>query len=640
MFTMNTRTVKAFPALLRGLRDLPDLRDGGRVVLLLSLCAGCTAPPPERAAAAQARHLVLITIDTLRADRVGAYGYERARTPRIDALAARGVRFDHAYAAAPITLPSHASLMTGRYPPGHGARHNGIRVDAAVPSLAKTLSGAGFTTGAFVSAFPLDRRFGLNAGFAEYSDRMPRGARGRLENERPGRKTVDDAVAWLATARGSGRRVFLWVHLFEPHAPYGQAGSGRPVAARYDDEIAESDVQVGRVLDALGPDAASAVIVVASDHGEAFGEHGEISHSLFVYDTTLRVPLVIAGPGVPARSVGAPVSLVDVAPTVLPLLGLARFDSDGVDLARAFGGAELPARDLYAESFAPLLDFGWSPLRSLRANGFKYIDAPRAELYDTARDPGETADLSASDVPRTAGLRDRVGRYSPATLESDRSAPVDRDALGRLQALGYASSGGRAQEGTRPDPKDRRAIAARLSEVFSGELEGPALEAALRRILADDPKNPQANLRLGYVLIESNRCAEAIPFLKTAIAAHVPTADAHLGLGRCQAAAGRSGEEYVTLLDAERAEPDNPVVFANIGIVLSDMGRHADSITAFQRALTLDPDFHEARFNLARAYARAGQRADAAREAQDLLTRLPAGAPQRAEVQRLLDAVR
>ena len=609
-------------------------------MLLLLMCTGCTAPRPEPAAAAQARHLILITIDTLRADRVGAYGYARARTPRIDALAARGIRFEHAFAAAPITLPSHASLMTGRYPPGHGARHNGIRVDSAVPTLAKTLSAAGFATGAFVSAFPLDRRFGLNAGFAEYGDRMPRGTRGRLENERPGRDTVNDALAWLTATRGAGPRMFVWVHLFEPHAPYGQAGSGRPVADRYDDEIAESDLQIGRILDALGTDASSSVIVVASDHGEAFGEHGEVSHSLFVYDTTLQVPLVIAGPGVPARSVATPVSLVDVAPTVLPLLGLAQFDSDGIDLSRTFAGASLPARDLYAESFAPLLDFGWSPLRSLRSEGFKYIDAPRAELYDTTRDPGETQDLSAADVPRTAGLRDKVGRYSPVTLEPSRLTPIDRDALGRLQALGYASGGGRGQAGARPDPKDRRAIAARLSEVISGELQGQALEAALRRILEDDPKNPQANLRLGYVLIDSSRCAEAIPFLKAAIAAHVPTADAHLGLAGCQAAARRPGDVYVTLLDAERVEPDNPVVFANMGIVLSDMSRYTDSITAFRRALTLDPDFHEARFNLARAYARAGQRADAAREAQDLLTRLPVSAPQRAEVQRLLDAVR
>ena len=612
-----------------------------RIALLLLICSGCAAPAPEPPPASRARHLVLITIDTLRADRVGAYGYARARTPRIDGLAARGVRFEHAYATAPITLPSHASLMTGRYPPGHGSRHNGMRVDSAVPALATVLSTAGFATGGFVSAFPLDRRFGLNNGFAAYGDRMPRGTRGRLENERPGRDTVDEALAWLTptltASRANGGRIFLWVHLFEPHAPYGQPGSGRSVADRYDDEIAESDAQIGRVLDALGQDAASSVIVVAADHGEAFGEHGEISHSLFVYDTTLRVPLVIAGPGVPTRTVGSPVSLVDVAPTVLPLLGLARLDSDGVDLAPTFTGADPPARDLYAESWAPLLDFGWSPLRSLRAQGFKYIEAPRAELYETARDPDETRDLAAADAPRAAQLRDRLARYATGPTEA---APVDRDALARLQALGYASGSPRSSSGSRPDPKDRREIAARLSQVVSGELQGPALEAALRRILSDDAKNPQANLRLGYVLLESNRCGEAVPFLKAAIAAKVPSADPYLGLALCQVAARRLDEAQATLREAERVEPDNPVVLANLGIVLSDAGKFRDAIAPFQRALTLDPNFHEARFNLARTYARAGQRQEAAREAQELLTRLPPNAPQRAEVQRLLEAVR
>ena len=508
----------------------------------------------------------------------------------------------------------------------------------------KTLSQAGFSTGAFVSAFPLDRRFGLNSGFAVYGDRLPRGARGRLENERPGRDAVDEARAWLRAPGPAGAadapRRFLWVHLFEPHAPYGQAGSGRPVADRYDDEIAESDVQVGRILEALGPRAASTLVVVAADHGEAFGEHGEVSHSLFVYDTTLRVPLIMAGPGVPARAVGSPVSLVDVAPTVLRLLGLQPFDSDGIDLAPAFTGADLPARDLYAESFAPLLDFGWSPLRALRSGGFKYIDAPRPELYDMSGDPGEERDLSAADGPRSADLRDRVSRYSAATLEPGALPAADREAIGRLQALGYASGSNRASSGARPDPKDRRVIAARLAAIISGELQGHALEAALRQVLGDDAGNPQANLRLGYVLVESNRCAEAVPFLQAAIAAKMPTADAHLGLAQCQVAARRFGDAAKTLGEAQRAEPDNPVVVANLGIVLSDAGRDRDAIAPLQRALTLDPDFHQARFNLARIFARAGQRADAAREAQELLTRLPANAPQRSEVQRLLDAVR
>jgi arylsulfatase A-like enzyme/Tfp pilus assembly protein PilF len=641
MFTKLTMTTKFFWALLREHRGPWGLRARPRVaVLLLLTSGGCAAPAPPPAAPAEARHLVLVTIDTLRADRVGAYGYARARTPHIDGLAARGVRFDHAYATAPVTLPSHASLMTGLYPPGHGGRHNGIRVDSSVQSIARTLSAAGFATGAFVTAFPLDRRFGLDAGFDTYSDRMPRGARGRPDNERPGRVAVDEALAWLATNRAEARRLFLWVHLFEPHAPYGQPGAGRPVANRYDDEIAESDVQVGRILEALGPDAASTIVVVASDHGEAFGEHGEISHSLFVYDTTLRVPLVIAGPGVPARIVSSPVSLVDVVPTVLPLLKLAPFDSDGIDLSRTFTGADIAPRELYAESFAPLLDFGWSPLRSIRSGGFKYIEAPRAELYDTTRDPEEAQDLSTIDVPRVAELRDRVGRYSGAALDVDSRQPVDREALGRLQALGYASGSRRPSTGSRPDPKDRREIAARLSEIGSGELQGPPLEAALRRVLADDPGNPQANLRLGYVLLESNRCAAAVPLLRVAIAAKIPTADAHLGLGMCQASARQLDAATATLRAAEAVEPGNPVVLANLGIVLSDAGRHREAIEALQRALALDPDFHEGRFNLARVYARAGERSDATREAQELLTRLPANAPQRAEVQRLIEALR
>jgi arylsulfatase A-like enzyme/cytochrome c-type biogenesis protein CcmH/NrfG len=584
--------------------------------------------------------LVLITIDTLRADRVGAYGYSRARTPTIDALARRGVRFEHAYATAPITLPSHASLMTGRYPPGHGARHNGIHVDSGVPTLAKTLSAAGFATGAFVTAFPLDKRFGLNTGFDVYSDRLPRTSDGRPANERAGRDAVNDAVSWLANARSSSKRLFVWLHLFEPHAPYGQAGSSRSVADRYDDEVAESDAQVGRLLEALGPEASSALIVVASDHGEAFGEHGEVTHSLFVYDTTLRVPLVIAGPGVAPRTVDGAVSLADVAPTVLPLLGLPAFDADGINLSAALSGAAVPSRDLYAESFAPLLDFGWAALRSLRASGLKYIDAPRAELYDLAADPGEERDLSASQGPRVAELRDRVARYSDTKIDPSRLSADDRETRARLQALGYASGTAAPSSATRPDPKDRRVIASRLSEIASGELTGAALESALRQVLAEDPKNPQANLRLGYVLLESNRCDAAATFLSGAIAAQLPSADAHLGLAMCQMAARQPESAEKTLRAAMRVEPDNPVVLANLGMLLSDGGRHREGIEFLQRALIIDPQFHQARFNLARAYGRAGQRGDAAREAQELLTRLPADAPQRAEVERLLAAVR
>ncbi len=594
--------------------------------------------PPQTPA--QPPNVLLVTIDTLRADRVGAYGYRAARTPALDALARTGTRFDRAYAAAPITLVSHASIMTGRYPPGLGARHNGMRVDPKIPTLAQAFTRAGAATAAFVAAFPLDRRFGLTTGFQTYDDEMPRDADGHLANERPGRVVADRAIAWLQQHRGS--RVFLWVHIFEPHAPYGNpadpAQARRPVSDRYDDEVAEADAQAGRVIQAVQSLGAPALIVAAADHGEAFGEHGEVSHSIFTYDTTLRVPLVIAGPGVTAGVVAEPVSLVDVAPTLASLAGLPAFDADGRPLRVA---AAIPPdvgshRALYAESFAPLLDFGWAPLRTIRRDGWKYVAAPKPELYDVEHDPGETQNLAASEAARAADLARAVDAISSATL--DAAAATDPEAKARLQALGYVS--GRQDAGGRADPKDRRELAARIAEVTSEELQGPALERGLRDILRLDPRNPQANLRLGYVLMNSGRCGEAMPHFTAAIDGHVPGADAHLGRAGCEVAARQTDAARRTLTAALAIDPDNPVVIANLGLLLSDTGHPADAIPHLERALAIDPDLHQARFGLAIAFARNGRRADAAREAEELLRRLPSDAPQRDEVRRLLADLR
>jgi arylsulfatase A-like enzyme/Tfp pilus assembly protein PilF len=612
--------------------------------LIVAACIAVTGCGPTNGTApaqqtAPARSLVVITIDTLRADHVGAYGYSAAHTPTLDRLAREGARFTHAYATAPITLTSHASLMTGRYPAGHGARHNGMRIDLKTPTLADTLGASGFTTAAFIAAFPLDRRFGLIKGFHTYGDRMPPGRNGRAINERPGREVVAEAIAWLASHRD--RRFFLWVHLFEPHAPYGDPSDPRhlPALARYDEEIAEADRQAGRLLDALEPVRGSTLIVAAADHGEAFGEHGEIGHSIFVYDTTLRVPLIVAGPGVSAgRTIDGRVSLIDVAPTVVHQLGLTRFDADGLDLSSALTGSTVPDRDLYAETFAPLLDFGWSPLHVVRSRQWKYIEAPRPELYDINRDPNEDHDLSQTERVTAAAFHDRVARQSTTTLQG--STAIDAEARARLQALGYLSGNPGPPQTNRADPKDKKEEAARLAEVTSGELTGKAHERALRAILATDPENPQANLRLGYVLLESNRCHDAIPRFQSAVAAHVPSADAHLGLAACEASERRFDAAAATLRAADRMEPDNPVVSANLGIVLSDGGHPADAIAPLQRALTIDPDLHQARFNLAIAFARLGRRGEAATTAEELLRRLPPDAPQRGEVERLIRATK
>ena len=603
--------------------------------------AASTAPV---ARAGTARHLVLVTIDTLRADHVGAYGYRAGTTPSLDRIAQGGVRFDRAYAPAPITLASHASMLTGRYPAGHGARDNLMPVNASVPTLATVLHDQGFQTAAFIAAFPLDHRFGLSRGFDVYSDRMPRGPEGKLLNERPGRQVVDEALGWLEAHRGG--RFFLWVHLYEPHAAYGDQAhaAGRSPIERYDDEIRTADGQVGRLLDGLGPVLADTIVIVVGDHGEAFGEHGEIGHSIFVYDTTLHVPWVMMGPGITARgaAITDPVCLIDLAPTLLALLGTGKIDADGVNVRPLIDGGHLPARDLYAESFAPLVDFGWSPLRALRSGAWKTIAAPRPEMYDIERDPNETTDVTALHPDVQKKFADRIDRYSPAELAQSPDAIVtsDREAATRLRALGYVQGTREKATATgRADPKDRRELAARMGLVVSGELQGKALEDALRAILRDDPGNPQAHLRLGDCLLDQAQWAEAERHFSVAITGDLPSVDAYLGLAACQSALGRRDASEQTLRKAHELEPDNPVVSANLGILESQAGRADQAIRSLTEALVVDPDFHEARFNLALAYARAGRRQDAERAARDLLSRLPADAPQRPEVERLIAAL-
>jgi cytochrome c-type biogenesis protein CcmH/NrfG len=453
---------------------------------------------------------------------------------------------------------------------------------------------------------------------------------------------VNDAIAWLATLPAPPALpapFFLWVHFFEPHAPYG-TDTSRPVGDRYDEEIAACDREIARLLNALGSRRSDTLVVAAGDHGEAFGEHGEFAHSIFVYDTTLRVPLIVRIPG--GRTglrVADPVSLVDVAPTVMRALGSEMKDVDGIDLGPALGGAPLPNRELYAESFAPLIEFGWAPLRALRAGPWKYIAAPRPELYKIDEDADERTDRAAGQTAIAQGLDQRVGRYAGPALPRS-LAPADPQAAERLRALGYSAGGPTDAGGPRPDPKDRRELAARIAQVTSGELAGATLVSALEGILRDDPRNGQAHLRLGYAQLQMGDCARAEPELERAIASGLPSADAYLGLATCRGRRRDLAGAERALNEARRLEPANAVVTANIGILRATKGDLPGAIDALKAALAADPDLHEARFNLAIAYAKAGRKAEAAAAARELLSRLPASAPQRAEVERLLASLR
>jgi Flp pilus assembly protein TadD len=345
------------------------------------------------------------------------------------------------------------------------------------------------------------------------------------------------------------------------------------------------------------------------------------------------------GPRLPrGRVVEAPVSLVDVASTVLPLLGVKSFDGDGVSLVDALDRRGSDSRVLYAESFAPLLDFGWSPLRAVREGDWKMIAAPRPELYDLAADPVEMRNVHDLEPQRAGRLQSRVDAFSG----SDTTAAVaDREAASRLRSLGYLGGGvtSRPEKG-RPDPKDRIVVASLLAQVTSGEVRGDERIATLKKILEADPANPQAHLRLGFAELERNRCERAEPHFRAAIEARLPSADAGLGLAQCRGRASDLDGAAAALAAADVLEPGNPVVHANLGLLAFSRDDAATAVKWLQAALDRDPSLLEARFALARALGRLGRRDEAAQQARDLLTRLPAGAPQRAEVQRLLDALK
>lgn len=407
----------------------------------LLLAAGCGRWWGAGASDGVPTRVVLVTIDTLRADHVGCYGDADAETPVLDALARKGVRFDLAQSPAPLTLPSHTTLLTGLDPPDHGSRHNGLfRLRDDVPTLQGALSRQGYATAAFVSAFVLEHRFGLSRGFDSYDDALglsAPGHEGAGVEARRGDRTVAAALTWLEHAPD---RFFLWVHLYDVHAPYAPP---QPYAARhapYDGEVAFADAQVGRLLSAVDEHfGAGTLVVVTSDHGESLGEHGELSHSHTIYDATQRVPLIMLGPGLPAgRTVASVVSLADVAPTVLDLLDLEPLpgpETRGRSLLPAISGK--PLRQLaWNETLATQFDLGWSPLLGVRTRTHRYIRAPKPELYDLSSDSGELHNIAAAHPALVAKLDAAVARRSEGRPVIPNRTPGAQERA-QLAALGY-----------------------------------------------------------------------------------------------------------------------------------------------------------------------------------------------------------
>jgi arylsulfatase A-like enzyme/Tfp pilus assembly protein PilF len=550
-------------------------------------------------------NVLVVSLDTLRADRVGAYGYAAALTPRIDGLAARGLRFEQATTVVPLTLPAHSSLFTGAFPARHGVRDNGgFYLPEEQVTLAEVLNEKGYRTGGFVSSFVLDARWGIHQGFDHYFDDFDLAkfdqAPGMDAIQRPGAETVDEALRWLA--RDTSTPFFAWVHLYDPHAPYEPpepyaSRFPRTASGAYDGEIAATDAQVGRLLDALDADGrlADTLVVVLGDHGEMLGEKGEQTHGFFVYDAAVRIPLIVAGPSVPARAVSEQVRIVDVMPTVLDLLGQRPPPAvQGTSLMPLARGERLSLLAL-AESWYPRYHYGWSELASVQDGRYKLIRAPRRELYDLRQDPQETMNLAQSDPRRAEAMASALERLLAqlgTAAAVHRPSQMDAETAEKLEALGYVAGGFSArhlEDRPRGDPKDKIGLYNLLKQAGGASAAGRVDDAIarVREALAADPEILEAHMLHGNFLRKAKRPREAVEAYRRALA-----------------------------LDPEHDE----TVFL-LALTYKDMGRHEDARLGFERARELDPRNGKVLWQTADLEMREGQHARAEAILKDAVAR-------------------
>ncbi|MBI3400705.1 MAG: sulfatase-like hydrolase/transferase [Acidobacteria bacterium] len=579
--------------------------------------------PAVRSGACRNCNVLLITIDTLRLDRVGAFGGPAGLTPHLDRLASEGLRLTRTYSSAPLTLPSHASIMTAVSPPVHGVRTNGLfRLGAVPPTLATVLKSAGYRTGAFVGAFVLDARFGLNRGFDVYDDRYGEKHTGDPTEgaERRAEDVIKPATAWIVqpsalSPQPSSSPWFAWVHLYDPHEPYR---APEPYASQhepYDAEVAYADAMVGRLLDDLqaAHQLDRTLVVVASDHGESLGEHGERTHGVFVYDVTMRVPWIVwAGSRLTSASTDALVRLIDVAPTTLDLVGVAAPSSfEGRSVLPEVGGGTWfgqagAGRTAYIEAMDANLTRNWAPLTGIVSGGAKFIELPIPELYDLSSDPKEATNLFTRDAERARTLGALLREATSALLSRGSAAEkttLSGDARQRLQALGYVASS--AEAGNRvftdaDDPKNLIGLAEELSRAvidFSGGARAQAM-AAVRTIVRNRPTFTTAVTELASMQRQTGDLPGAIATLDTIARQGVADSRVLLVLAAYLDEAGQS-DRSLALIDAViAARPDDAEAYNSLGVVEMRRGRHDRAQAAFRRVLDLDPTSATAYANL------------------------------------------
>lgn len=574
-------------------------------------------------------NLLLITIDTLRADHLPAYGYDGVATPAISRLAREGIVFRNAFTPVPLTLPAHSSLLTGLLPFSHGVRDNGgFYLDSSAHTLAEGFSAQGYRTAAFVSAFVLDSRWGVAQGFDQYADGfnvalMDLAAMARVQ--RPAGPTWEAAEKWLAGH--ASEPFFLWLHFFDPHAPYAPPEPFKTTyAARpYDGEIAYVDSVLASIVAELEARTLleETVILVVSDHGEGLGDHGEDEHGLLTYDSTLRVPWIMRLPnGLNAgTTIDRAVSLVDVFPTVLEMFGFAGpARLDGVSqLAALRAPAAGTGEILYAESFYPSLRFGWSALVSVRTDRFKYIRAPRRELFDYRQDPQESTNV----IDRHREIADRLDRALTTMIrsvpaEQRRSAPVDPESERKLRALGYVGGSppvGLSTAGVDlPDPRDKVGAYQQLTRARQLLEEGSVAEGVerLERLLDAEPDLEPAHRTLREYWIRRGEFERADAKYRAEINRRPGEVQWLMDLGLTYQAWRRDNDARNAFNKVLAARPDHSGALKGIAEIAEAQGAHEDALAYYARALKGSPDSEELIVRLAQTYFRLGRLQDAA----------------------------
>ncbi len=583
-------------------------------------------------------NLVIITLDTTRADHVGAYGSRDVETPALDRLAREGVLFEQAMTSAPLTLPAHASILTGRFPPEHGVRDNGgFFLGPDQTTLAEILGPQGFKTGGFVAAYVLDSKWGIGQGFDTYVDDFDVSkSRGRSlgEIQRPANEVVDKALPWIDTVKDGP--FFAWLHFYDPHTPYAPPEpyrtkyKGHP----YRGEVAFTDSQVGRVVEFLESRGLleHTVIAVLGDHGESLGDHGEDAHGFFIYEAATHVPFIIRAPldSARGRRVADPVRVVDLLPTALDLMALpAAQQVAGKSLVPLMTGAAIElGLEGYAEAMYPLHHYGWSDLRAMRSGRFKVIDAPRPELYDIETDPGEQTDIyqqrrAVGDqmITRLRAIEQSFEKVSAALPPSD----IDPEVRARLAALGYVGSfvaTANDPRTARPDPKDKIPLFNLLGEardLAPAKGSFAAVTAILRKVLAEDPQVIDGWFSLGNAYFKERRHKEAIEYFRRALAlkpdydlAVINIAAAYRQLGDDDAALA-GFEHYLTI------DPKDAYVRYQMGEIWLDRGDLDRAEKLFREALEMDDHVAPAKNALGAIAFKRGELESAGRLAREAL---------------------